>query len=581
MRKVLFLSVICHGLLLQGIAFGDPQNPSAGELDPSVEQGLSERLDTLFNNAIEGGLLQAAGSREASLAPAERQALDKLGLAVKCGSENVLDFSDLAELNSYSDLMAYAEMLEADTQGGSSEAALSIAKGYLALGLYAESRLLLQRLERRDSEPLIRLADFLEGRAAPDISYIRNYTDCYPDAQVWLAAALLSDGDPEGSALMAKHLTDFRNLPLQLRTDVTALSVPELDREGERDLAHKMLASFSVEEAAGASRLQFSQSLLQAGEGHAPISELLDEYMRRPEYRAAAAAAMLRYGQPVPKTHRDALLDELVGDLSRGDGGKDAPLKIKLAVEQMSALSDYSQLTELTALPGLQSPQVLSELRRHLASALKVDLASGEPLRTLAVIEVLLSYPALVGEGSEVDRLYEAGLSFAIAQDYQSLATELARRSGRGDDVALQAAKLAFRTKDKAALYKLSERHSDNLEILKLAVLAAIEHDDHARIAKIESDLPLDADTIVPLIEADAISGNWVLPYAFYLAAGEFQSDADRKKIQKILDLRRSAHTGNPTGKAAGLSHASDVLESSAGSLAALAGDLQPGDMQP
>ena len=85
----------------------------------------------------------------------------------------------------------------------------------------------------------------------------------------------------------------------------------------------------------------------------------------------------------------------------------------------------------------------------------------------------------------------------------------------------------------------------------------------------------------MPLIEADAISGNWVLPYAFYLAAGEFQSDADRKKIQKILDLRRSAHTGNPTGKAAGLSHASDVLESSAGSLAALAGDLQPGDMQP
>lgn len=574
MNKFLLLSATCC-LLFQSVAFADPDEPAPAGAKPSVEDELSERLDTFFHEAIDGGLLQKGGAShtdDQSKPQGHKPAVKiKKSRLPKCVVDDSLDFSDLSDLTRYSDLLDHVEKIEADMKAGSVEAGTAVAKGYLALGLYAESRLLLKKLPNNKSKPLLQLADLLEQNIAPNVSFFRSHAVCNRDSSIWLSAALLTQGAPEGAAILAKNQTRFRGLPLQLRIDVTATAIPELDRFGDQALARILIASFTAEEAAGASRLQFSLALMEAGEGIVPVEDLMREYMLKPKYRATAAAAMLRYGQPISAEDRDALLEELISDLSHADGGKDIAVKLRVALQQMSALSDYSQLSDLEGLPGLQSPAVLGELRRQLVFALQGDMASEEPARVLEVIEVLLSHKDLLSGDAALESLYETSVGFANDQGYLSLANEMGRRYGV--DNALLAADLAYRGKDKATLYSLAERHLDNAQILLWAALTAIEHNDASRIQTLQSHLSLNAETVVPLIEADALSGNWIVPYAFYVAASELKPGNDSKKIQQILDLRQRERTGRERVRQTGISHASEVLENSAASLSTFNGE--------
>lgn len=577
MIKFAPLSLVCWCLLSLNVAHAAPEKaaPSAGK-SPAEEQ-LSKRLDAFLNEAIEGGLLQSGeGELEAAAEPEAHATpppvkTTKRRSAHKCKVDPSLDFSDFSDLKSYSDLTHYAETLEEKMKAGSKDATLSVAKAYIALGLYAEGRLLIEKASETESSPLVLLSNFLEQHNRPDVAYFRAHAVCNPDSQVWLAAALLYEGQAEGAEILSRNQTQFRSLPLQLRIDVTTIAIPELDRVHKRDLARVLFASFNTEEIEGASRLGFSQALIDASEGKVSIEDVMQEYMLHPEYRAAAAAALIRYNKPVPAADRDVLLEELVKDLSHAEGSRDIPLKLKIALQQMSALSDYSHLHDLVALPGLQSPQAMNEVRKQFVVVLEEDLKSAEPVRVLAVVEALLSHKDLLHEHSALPALYQGSVEFANTQGYLSLAKELGRQYGYDD--ALLAADLAYREKNTEVLYALAEQHPDDSQIILWAAMAAIDHNDAMRVLKLQDHLPLDVDTIVPLIEADALSGNWVVPYAYYAAAGELKTEDNEKKIQQILDLRQRERTGNDRVRKADISHAAEVLEASAASLSAITGE--------
>lgn len=577
MIKFASLSLACWCLLSFNAAHADPEKVAPSVEKSSPEEQLSDRLDAFFNEAIEGGLLQSGeGEAEATAEPDAHATpapvkTTKRRSTHKCKVDSSLDFSDFTELKSYSDLTDYAETFEEAMTAGSKDATLSVARAYIALGLYAEGRLLFQKASKTESSALVLLSDFLEQHTRPDVSFFRVHATCNPDSQVWLAAALLYEGQEEGAEILSRNLTQFRGLPLQLRIDVTTIAIPELDRSHKRDLARILFASFDSEEIEGASRLGFSKALIDASDGKESIEDVMQEYMLHPEYRAAAAAALIRYNKPVPAADRDVLLEELVKDLSHVEGSRDIPLKLKIALQQMSALSDYSHLHDLVALPGLQSPQAMNEVRKQFVAILEEDLESAEPVRVLAVVEALLSHKDLLHEHSAMPALYQGSVEFANTQGYLSLAKELGRQYGYDD--ALLAADLAYREKNTEVLYALADQHPDNSQIILWAAMTAIDHNDAMRVLKLQEHLPLDVDTIVPLIEADALSGNWVVPYAYYAAAGELKTEVNEKKIQQILDLRQRERTGNDRVRKADISHATEVLEASAASLSAITGE--------
>ncbi len=574
MIKFVPLSLAVWSLLSLNVAFAAPEKAAPTSAKPTPEEQLSERLDAFLNEAIEGGLLQSGEEEKA--APAEEQATPaptkpaEKKISYKCTKDSSLEFSDYSDLKTYEDLTLYVEKYEEDMKAGSKTAARSVARAYMALGLYAEGRLLYQKAVEKDASALVQLSHLLERHNRPDLSFFRAHAACNEDSQIWLAAALLYEGQGEGAEILSRNQTQFRDLPLQLRIDVTTIAIPELDRLHKRDLAKMMFASFDADEIEGASRLGFSQALMDASEGKESIEEVMQEYMLHPEYRAAAAAALIRYNKPVPVSDRDVLLEELVKDLGQSEGGRDIPLKLKIALQQMSALSDYSQLHDLIALPGLQSQQAMAEVRKQFVVVLKDDLDSAEPVRVLAVVEALLSHKDLLQEHSALPELYKASVEFANAQGYLSLAKELGRQYGF-DDVVL-AADLAYREKNTEVLYALAQEHLDNSQIVLWAALAAIDQNDPMRILKLEDHIPLDIETIIPLIEADALSGNWVVPYAFYVAADELKTEENATKVQQILDLRQRERTGKDRVGNQGILNATEVLEASAASLSEING---------
>lgn len=583
MRRYLWL-LLCGVLLAPPVLAAKPAETAA---EPDArKQALSTELNQFVRDAIDEGLLAPSGSGGDTAAPqppagevAARSGerfisapsdLWALSGRMDCGAPYPLDFSEFAAAASYSDILNYRTQLMAG--GASYTDDHRLAKAYIALDMGSEALMNLNDPGNATQQALRQVALMLDGRVRPDIAYFQELARCHEQAGFWLGMALLSDGQGTGAAHIDKSFNEFRNLPLQLRTSVTAIAVPELDRTDGRFLSQKMMAAFAEAELRDSAQLQFANAILQMGQGSTEAEITIRTFLLQGRFQDEALSALLRHNRVIDAPLRALLLDGMLVKIAQSQRDDDIRASMKFVLNELSAESRYLTMMDMAGRENMQSAAVQSEIRNHFFSGLQRDLASDDPLHNLAAIEALSIESGLLDHHEQRTALYEAATLKAVRLGFASLADKLSHKTQAGESVAEQRATLAYRLKDYASVFKLAESNPSNAQIGLIAALSAIDANDAPQVQLFTSRLKLDDTTILALIEQDAASRRWIVPANVYQAAAAISDPALKARVDRVLSLKQAAATGPAQPSPASIAAIPDRLMSTRMALETLEG---------
>ena len=547
--------ILIGGLLLAPPGLALKETPAKPEPDARRET-LSNELGAFVRQAVNEGLLDPVGTEKPAVSKAVPPELSPVPAAaipagpIDCTAPYPLDFKSFGTLSRYSDIYAYredSEFVEAGVAqavaeaGGTAHPGLTLAKAYIALDLASEAAMTVKSGLSQDAVALQNLSVLLEGRGLAPLAYFAELAGCYPDAGLWHAIALVSDGEKAGAALLEASLTEFRQLPLQLRDRAALIAIPALDGLGQQTLAKLLIASFSDEEIAHSAQLRFSQAIIKLGSGSPDAEQLIDKFLIQSRFQEAALSALVRHKRPVSNAVREILLDEMVTRIELAQQNADVREDLSFVLDELSAGSMYVPMMKLADLPSMQSDEAREQLTKHLVSSLQRDLASEESLRNLAAIEALIKDSGLLDRVPERAALYDTATGVAVRLGFGSLGDALADKAQGGEGVAEQRAVLAYRQKHFQEVFGLASRYPSNQKINLIAARAAIEVKDRAKLSVLEPRLRLEAETILTLIEEDAATGNWMVSDAVFEAAYELGDQSQKARVARVLKLKRAA----------------------------------------
>ena len=547
---------------LEGLA--DAQDTGQGDKTEAATP-----LDLFVRDAIDEGLLRPAGDTPAEpetvsgapvvpMAPVEaRPVLEE----VDCTAPYPLDFTSLREFDRYQQIYTFQERVSAMTGPGAAEARSDLARAYLALGLYSEAAMVVKSASDDEAVAFRKLAALMENRVPPDIGYFRQLADCHDEAGIWLAVALLAGDQDEGVERFSDNLNSFRKLPFRLRADISALTIPELDKRHEEILSVKLIADFTEEEIAGASQLQFAKAIVDLGHNRPDAENALRVFLNEPQFQEAALASLMRREKPLNGVHEEILLGELMKKFGQTGDDRALAASLQFALQELSGSSHYQPIMDLSAMPALQNAAAQSEIRRQFVAGLGRDLASDNRLRNLAAMNALVSDPGILKTASERSELYRSGARLAVRFGLASLARELAEKDGSDDDIAEQLASLEFLRQDYHAVYAWARNYPEKPAINLMAARGAVQSGDAGALKEFESHLSLDPDSILTLIEQDAASGQWIVSGEIYRLAGELTDAGHRQRAERVLAMRRSARSLADGREKMAMARVPDVLK--------------------
>ncbi|MEZ5946741.1 MAG: hypothetical protein R3C04_07810 [Hyphomonas sp.] len=561
MKQVPVLLALSLCLAPQGLAReqDDRAAPKPVEASDQASQ-LSSVLETFVRDAIDEGLLTPTGPGTPAAAPSGlrgRDTVPELAAAPPpasrapaslqtCPSSTAFDFSSFVGVTQYQQVFAYRDAGHPGPAAGEVDGQLTLAKAYVSLGMYSEAMLELKRLNTADAEAMNALAVMLERRRQPDLETFRKVASCDPSAGIWLAVARIATGDMGGAEALRGFLTDFRKLPLRLKIDLVGITVPVLARRNEKTLARMMISDFSEDQIAGSSELQFARAVLQYETGEPGADKKIHGFLTRPKFQEQALAALMENGEPIDRIREDVLLNELL--LKFAQDGHEEPgfgTSVRFALKEFANRSQYEPIVDLAAMPSLQDAQSQDEIRRQLTTSLESDLASGESIRNLAAIDLMIGNSALLEGSPQRTLLYNAAARRAAQLGLASLAGKLATEAEIDDAVAADIAELAFNRDDHGAVYALAAHYRDSSPVNRFAARCAIRDRDRAKLATFESRLPRDAETILALVEEDAATGAWMVSDKFYFAAEHLTGEDHERRVERVRTLRRAAGTNS------------------------------------
>lgn len=568
--------------LLSGTAAGDPPGSqrqaaegATSEVAANAPAGravLSEQLDQFVSRAIDARLLRSASNADVPAqpllgtnAPATATIYNQA-----CGREDPFDFSAVETVVSYADL---ARFESEPSQGQPIEGRPTRkdrVKALISLGLNSEALVALRDLPAQEAEPLIQLARLMDRRHFVDGAYFANLAKCHESAGLWLAAALLADGQKGGASLLSDQMSRFRKLPLRLRADVALISIPALAEFGERDLMSRVLAAFPEHDVQTMSRLRFCKALVDLSEGKPGAAMAVRGFLMKPEFEVDALSALRRQNEPLSPAQRAILTEDVTRIVAQQTNMRQIAFATNFAMDEMDSTANYDMVIRLGSLPALQLPAAREEIQRRVATALRRDLEGEDALRKLIAIDVLITREDLLTGYPQIDELYDLAWQQANGIGRKSLSIPLAEKSGRPSRLAEEQAAAAFLGQDDEALLSISNRETANQQVLFYAAMRAVQSGDAARLNALEPSLQLNPQTLVTLIEEDAITQKWVVPDRFYDAARQLTDPDDLKKVNRVLAIRAAAKA--PAGGATGRSVADvpEALDRSRRALAAL-----------
>lgn len=551
MRRYLWLLLCGLFLAPPGLAAKPAERP--GEPD-ARQQVLSGELNQFVREAINEGLLDAAGSGAAAREAVSEEVIGpgsegiasvppetEAALTFDCSQPYPLDFSEFTSVSTYSDILNYrTQVLQA---GVGANDASRLARAYVALDLGSEAVMNLRTPDSSGDQILRRVALLLDGRMRTNVADFQALAGCYDRGAFWLGVALLADGRGEGAAHIENTFGEFRHLPLQLRTSVTAITVPALDATGGRFLAQKMLTSFSAAEIQDSAQLQFSKAIYDLGQGSPEAEKLIRTYLLQGRFQEEALFALIRHNRTIDADVRSILLDGMLVKIEQSQRDEDIRAGLKFVLDELSAESRYTTMLEMAGRANMQTETAQAEIRSRFVESLQRDLASDDPLHNLAAIEALSAETGLLDHHANRTALYEAATLKAVRLGFASLAEELSRKAQPGDTVAEKRAMLAYRMKDYPAVFQFALDNPSNQQIGLVAALSAIESNDAVRLQAQISGLKLDDKVILALIEHDAVEGRWIVPDGVYQTAAGFVDETSKARAGRVLTLRAAART--------------------------------------
>ncbi|MFN4183325.1 MAG: hypothetical protein ACK4M6_00940 [Hyphomonas sp.] len=583
MRRYLWL-LLCGVLLAPPVLAAKPAETAAGP--DARKQELATELNQFVRDAIDEGLLapsssgagepEGQNSDDALVRPeTERVSApsDVWGAAgaVDCSAPYPLDFSEFETIASYSDILNYRTRVLADGVLPTDDPRL--AKAYIALDLGSEAIMNLRNPDSPDEQALRQVALLLDGRSRPNISYFQELARCYEQAGFWLGVALLVDGQGAGAAHVDKGFNEFRHLPLQLRTSVTALAVPALDRTDGRFLSQKMMASYSKGQLQDSAQLQFSNAILELAQGSTEAEIRIRTFLLSGRFQEEALFALIRHHRVIDAPVKSLLLDGMLLKIEQSQRDEDIRASMKFVLDELSAESRYLTMMDMAGRENMQSEAVQSEIRKHFVEGLQRDLASADSLHNLAAIEALSIEAGLLDHHEQRTALYEEATLKAVRLGLASLADQLSRKTQPGETVAEQRATLAYRLKDYPSVFALAEANSGNAQISLVAALSAIDVNDPVRLQKFASGVPFDDKTILTLIEHDAAGRRWIVPASVYQAAGNIDDKEHKARVERVMSLKRAAAGGVAEPSPASLAAIPERLMSTRMALESLEGE--------
>lgn len=540
--RILLLAL---ALPASGVALA--QGPSEGLQAERDVQELPGKLRSFIDEAIDEGLLTpaempapdkaaAADPAPATIAqPAASKQAEPARAAVSCALTDPLDFAAYGELRNYGDLIAWRESKAASVEGVSD---IALAKAFLSLGLNEEARLQLSGLEDETAYALRQLAHLLEGRKVPEINYFRTLADCHDSAGTWLSVALLQSRQPEGTAQLERHFAAFREMPLQLRIQVSGIAVPALEQMDATLMAEKLMASFSHEEVNRSARLAFNEAILDMNEGSEQAEKVLRRHLSDPAYRSQAAGALMKHGRPVDKEYREDFANSLIDDVGRLPEDVTLSAGLDIMLQDLNGVADYGLIWKLADLPATQAPDAREKLQARFAGLLRRDLSSVERLDNLTAINELMGGYDLLEGHDDADALTRLAVDLAIDLGFQNLANKLARRAGDDETLAYAQASLAYRLEDYEVLKQLSKVHPAHQGILLLAAKSAIHSRNQTWLDELEPKLMLEEEALVELLECDSMHGGSMVSERIYNLAQGFEDETLRARVERLSALR-------------------------------------------
>ena len=142
------------------------------------------------------------------------------------------------------------------------------------------------------------------------------------------------------------------------------------------------------------------------------------------------------------------------------------------------------------------------------------------------------------------------------------MASALSAKVAADEAVSLRIATLAFRRQDYDEVYALADGHPRDSRINVLAAKSAIREQNQSMLNKIESRLSLEPESILALIEQDAVSGHWIVSDRIYDAADRLTGVDHEQRVARVASLKRAAQgDAMPTGPMS-IARVTDLLKS-------------------
>lgn len=551
MRRSGLISLLALAIAGGGLAHAEDPGVPTKRMQPDSDMPSS--LDRFVQNAIDEGLLtpsQPQGSpadepQPAPFATSPQQSSAQAGpisLRPKqsvaetiCRDRDPFDFSGYHSLRTYDDLLAWRSKAEA---GHPEEFKTALARAYIALGLNEEARLQLSGVVGPEASALRRLAYMMEDRGAPDVEYFRQQASCPDVSGIWYSVALFTTDRDDAARRFDARINEFRRLPFQLRVEIATRVVPVLDAAGERLVAEKLMANFSDADISASSRLAFNKALMAQQGGAEEARNTMRNYLNIPEFRDEAAASLLRNGhQLTPDVQEDvaARVIEQIGQVEQAGAGA---RNLDIMLNDLHEVAGYGLTLQLASMPATQTPEAREQVISHFASLADTGLSSGDAFDNLEAMDAILAGAALLEGRPEGERLFLDASQLAVDLGLRNLAATFASRTSDPEHLAEARTVLAFRMLDHDAIKVFATRFPDNREIARLAALSAVRAGDRALLSKMESGFQADAQTIISLIEMDAVSGHWMVPDRIYKAAWSLEDEESRARVSRVSTLR-------------------------------------------
>ena len=209
-----------------------------------------------------------------------------------------------------------------------------------------------------------------------------------------------------------------------------------------------------------------------------------------------------------------------------------------VVLDDLNTAIDYEMTLTLADTPAAESEEARARLAAHYETLVDHDLESSDFLSNLKAMDGLLRGGDLLAGRDGTDKRLARASAIAASLGLKTMSEKLSGRVRNDDALAIAQAELAFQNGDHESLWTLVQDNPDATAVLKIAAIDAIGRGDRNAFSRLSARLPLDEQTALMLIEADAAAGHWIVPDLFYSLAEGSEDEAIQARANTVLTAR-------------------------------------------